>query len=143
MLAVYPPCDPWTRTVNLLDAKSVDSLPLPFSIGENLEAVNETSGDTRGSRVAGMHSVVVHVVERLSAELVIVDWRDPTVGCCAEQTWRTGIARRSGRCALSGAVIHAGDAIYRPRSTRLFQPNARSMILAIELAKAIVDDGMS
>jgi hypothetical protein len=84
-------------------------------------------------------AAVVTVVERLSSTTVLVSWRDPTSCHYAEQTWRSGVARRQGLCALSGYPIQRGDSIYRPRSSGAEPPvNADAMILDVAIRDTVI-----
>jgi hypothetical protein len=78
---------------------------------------------------------VVRVVDRVSAEIVVVYWCDARSCRYGDQVWRVGVARRRGRCALSGKAIVAGDAVYRPRQGRLRPVNAAAMMLASEVER--------
>ncbi|WP_414143554.1 DUF3331 domain-containing protein [Burkholderia pseudomultivorans] len=73
----------------------------------------------------------VQVLER-SARLLVVRWVEPGRAHFGEQHWKPGRARHAGICALSGARIACGDAVFRP-SGRPTPPNAHAMILAVAL----------
>lgn len=130
MLANRISSDPWLQTVHLLKA-------LASSRNGGCAETSSLKAAARDARNAGyskgartLESTFVRVVDRPTFVTAVVDWRDATTGCYAEQTWRAGRARRCGLCALSGAPIAAGDAVYRPRITKHFRANAESMILA-------------
>jgi Domain of unknown function (DUF3331) len=129
--------DPWLQTVHLLKALTTscngmrpDALPAqPSTRRGSLHVDHAISARTHAT-------TLVSVVERPTIVTAIIDWRDATTGCYAEQTWRAGIARRCGQCALSGAPISTGDAIYRPRTTKHFLANADCMMLASAVNEA-------
>jgi Domain of unknown function (DUF3331) len=73
----------------------------------------------------------LEIVERLSRETLSIYWSDARTGLYADQLWRLGRARVRSFCALTGAPIHVGDPIYRPKSRGASSPaNRDSMILA-------------
>jgi hypothetical protein len=80
---------------------------------------------------------VVRVVDRVTAKTVVVYWCDATSCRYGDQVWRMGVTKRRGRCALSGAPINAGDAVYRPRQGRLPPVNAGAMMLAFEVERVL------
>jgi len=76
----------------------------------------------------------VPILERLSQTTIAVSWCDATAGHYGDQIWTAGIADRRALCALTGAYIHRGDAVYRPRRSRTQLPaNFDRMILASAL----------
>jgi hypothetical protein len=80
---------------------------------------------------AGRRHSTVTIIEKLSPTTLSITWRDPTACNYSEQIWLQGRARHVCRCALSGASIHQGDLIYRPRMRRGADPvNSAAMILA-------------
>ncbi|MFM0226979.1 DUF3331 domain-containing protein [Paraburkholderia dipogonis] len=81
-------------------------------------------------------SFTVTVLEYMSNSRVCLSWHDPTLCNYEEQIWTPTLARRSGRCALSGAQIRRGDAVYRPQTRGRTPPaNGNAMILASVLAQ--------
>jgi hypothetical protein len=73
----------------------------------------------------------LEIVERLSRETLSIYWSDARTGLYADQLWRLGRARVRSFCVLTGAPIHVGDPIYRPKSRSASSPsNWDSMILA-------------
>jgi hypothetical protein len=76
----------------------------------------------------------VTILERRSRTTITVSWRDATAGHYGDQLWTTGIAHKRAVCALTGAHIDRGDAVYRPRHSRTHPPaNFDRMILASAL----------
>jgi Domain of unknown function (DUF3331) len=81
-------------------------------------------------RDSSYQACAIKVLERHSRTGATIEWRDSTACCYSEQIWRRCIARRRGICALSGQVIAAGDAVYRPRLMKPPPRNIEAMILA-------------
>lgn len=79
--------------------------------------------------------IQVEVIERLSGRSVAVLWQDATRCRYADQVWVSCRAREKGRCALSGAVIHRDDFIYKPSVRSAIPVNANAMILASVIAR--------
>jgi len=80
----------------------------------------------------------ISIVERISPRLISISWSSPCMGHYADQVWRVGLARAESRCALSGASIRPGDAIFRPRSHGSRVPiNHNRMILASAVARLL------
>jgi Domain of unknown function (DUF3331) len=76
----------------------------------------------------------VTILERLSLTTIAVSWCDATAGHYGDQIWTTGIAHKRAICALTGAYIRQGDAVYRPRRSSTHLPaNFDRMILASAL----------
>jgi hypothetical protein len=94
-------------------------------------------------RAAGdsqMKTFNLTVLERMANSRVCLSWHDPTSCNYEEQVWTPGLARRSGRCALSGAHIRKGDAVHRPQA-RGSAPPANSDAMILTSALAPVRDG--
>ena len=127
--------DPWSATLAALFSFSSPPdphwvAPDPFARGSCKAAHHRQSGN------ADICTFTVTVLERLSNSLVALSWRDPTLCNYEEQMWSPGLARTSGRCALSGLHIRKGDAIYKPVTRGQKVPlNRYAMILASELLK--------
>ena len=125
--------DPWSATLAALLSFSSPPdphwvAPDPFARGSCKAAHHRQSGN------ADICTFTVTVLERLSNSLVALSWRDPTLCNYEEQMWSPGLARTSGRCALSGLHIRKGDAIYKPATRGQTVPlNRDAMILASEL----------
>jgi hypothetical protein len=75
-------------------------------------------------------SCVIRITDRTSPSTVTVEWCDSTVAHYGAQLWRLGSARATGSCAISGATITRGAAIYRPSLGRFPPQNRNAMILA-------------
>ena len=125
--------DPWSATVaNLFRSSSSPDpnwvAPDPLTPGSCRPAHH---GQSRG---ADLRTFTVTVLEQLSNSLVALSWRDPTLCNYEEQMWSPGLARTSGRCALSGLHISKGDAIYKPITRGRTVPlNRDAMILSSAL----------
>jgi Domain of unknown function (DUF3331) len=125
----------WLRTLSLIAS-------LPNAAGSGAHSrMSRVAASRPGSPCTSMSDAVsgarvVKVVERRSSKTVAVCWRDATSGHYAEQVWTLGVARVRAVCALSGAPISRGDAIYRPRHCRSHVPvNAEAAILASTLPR--------
>ena len=76
-------------------------------------------------------SAFIQILERHSPTSVAVCWCDATSGRFGDQLWTLGVAPRETICALSGAQIRRGDAVYRPcRRGHSSPSNADQSILA-------------
>jgi hypothetical protein len=76
-------------------------------------------------------STRVTFVERFTAKSVSITWRDATAANYSEQLWIRRIARSHGVCALTGAAIVRGDAVYSPAGRTAMRPaNCAQMVLA-------------
>jgi hypothetical protein len=70
-------------------------------------------------------------IEWQTMHTIRVSWSDATLGQCHDQTWRAGLARTEGVCALTGVPVRRGDAVFRPLALGHDSPiNAPHMILA-------------
>ncbi|SAL04420.1 hypothetical protein AWB78_06955 [Caballeronia calidae] len=76
----------------------------------------------------------IQVLERLTDRSVIILWEDSTRCRYVDQVWTCCRARRTGQCAMTGAVISRDDIVYKPRSKRGFPGNGGAMILASVIA---------
>jgi Domain of unknown function (DUF3331) len=93
-------------------------------------------------RDGSYRTCAIKVLERHGQTGATIEWRDSTACCYGEQIWRRCIARRRGICALSGHVIAAGDAVYRPRLAKPPPRNIEAMILA-SVMETIPFDGVA
>ena len=76
--------------------------------------------------------VRILLLERPKVDLLVVDWSDARRGHCGSQHWRIVRARASGRCAFSGAEIHKGDAVFKPkRSQATLNPGDMILVSAV------------
>jgi len=108
-------CDAWLRTIALLDPK-----------GQPLASLTYTAEDN----ALRAHAPIVSIIERLSAAMAVVSWRDATHCRYGAQVWTVGTARDTGVCALSGQPIDKSDLVFRPQRSRPAALNADAMILA-------------
>ena len=118
----------WRAALRLLDGGSRERVER--RLAPHAEAATLPVAQTDARR-----ECVVRVVDRVSAKSVIVDWCDATSCRYGDQLWNMSVAKRRGRCALSGAAIDAGDEVYRPRPGRLRPVNAAAMMLASEVER--------
>ncbi|RKT27575.1 uncharacterized protein DUF3331 [Paraburkholderia sp. RAU2J] len=122
------PSDPWMKTIGLLKLLSgLDSErnEVLASLGQNA-CRRAPSSCVLTKRV----TFPVKVIERPDPNTLMIAWCDPTSCHYGDQIWGACVARNSGVCAISGMRIRRGDAIYRPRTSRLVHPvNADAMIL--------------
>jgi hypothetical protein len=97
------------------------------------EAVRDARGQSRGtlSSNASGRNAKIEILDQPTSRLAVLSWRDPTGCSYCYQTWYKALARRAGRCALSGVPIRPGDAVFRPRLKNTRPVNATAMILAI------------
>lgn len=72
----------------------------------------------------------IKILERCSSTSVVLCWYDATAGRYGEQLWTMSVARHETVCALTGATIHRGDAVYRPSARGACPANADRSILA-------------
>jgi Domain of unknown function (DUF3331) len=115
-------CFVWQSTLTLL--------------GENagLGICASSNPAARERREHGEHTTASRIVTascRLSEVTISVSWHDPTSCRYDDQTWRLGIARYDGRCALTGLPIYEGGKVYRPIPLRPAPSNSNAMILAV------------
>jgi hypothetical protein len=94
------------------------------------KALSSVLASTERSARLEFERSAVRAVERVSARTALVEWCERGVCYYAEQGWVRGTAQRDGICALSGALIRRGDAVFRPRSGTPQPKNLRAMILA-------------
>jgi hypothetical protein len=135
MLLLNPTRDPWQRTVGALASWPASEPTLPI-VTRNA-AINQYGMRSKEKiSCVSYGQGLVKVIERVNKKSAVIDWRDSTAGCYTEQIWRVCIARVTGQCALSGAAIRKGDAVYRPRTNRNLRANAEFMILSSELDNA-------
>jgi len=126
--------DPWSAT--LADLFRSSSPPDPNWVAPDpLARGSRRAAHHRQSMNAELRTFTVTVLEQLSNSLVALSWRDPTLCNYEEQMWSPGLARTSGRCALSGLHIRKGDPIYKPITRGRTVPlNCDAMILSSALA---------
>jgi hypothetical protein len=135
--AMATTADPWLQTLAaLLHFSAPPDEPLnPFGLPGYRYAPARMATDNPRTR-----SFTITVLEHMTNSRVCLSWHDPTLCNYEEQVWTPALARRSGRCALSGVHIRRGDAVYRPQTRGQTPPaNGDAMILASALAQ--VRDG--
>lgn len=129
--------DPWSKTLAALLQFSapLDELLNPFGLPGYCYTPAQIATDNLRAR-----SFTITVLEHMTNSRVCLSWHDPTLCNYEERVWTPALARRSGRCALSGGQMRRGDAVYRPRTRGQTPPaNGDAMILASALAQ--VRDG--
>jgi hypothetical protein len=123
----------WQHTLALL---SLIASPFPSFNHEMNPSPNRRSAfrDNRSSRVVPQSpaSAFIEIIERCSPTSIVVCWCDATSGRYGDQLWTLGVAAHQAICALSGAQVRLGEAIYRPRLRRNGRnpSNAGQLILA-------------
>jgi hypothetical protein len=139
-----PPADPWSAVISRLtddgagrSPHGADKFSQPMR-----QARRESAATThRGGAVERTRtpptrakSTRVTFVERFTAKSVSITWRDATAANYSEQLWIRRIARSNGVCALTGAAIVRGDAVYSPAGRTAMRPaNCAQMVLATAL----------
>jgi hypothetical protein len=134
--------DPWTATISRLGktasrdtAGVVATDRCDHSQGPSAARTARRNAAIERAQVQtadGKNSAaVITFVERFGAKSISITWRDSTAGRYTEQLWVRRIARSRGVCALTGANIVRGDAVYGPFSRPSMRPrNVSQMILA-------------
>ena len=136
--------DPWATTISRLGktysqdikASSTDKCDNGACAAR---AARRTPAIERAQTKAsqGEHSAaVITFVERFGAKSISITWRDSTAGRYTEQLWVRRIARSRGVCALTGADIVRGDAVYGPFS----RPSSRPRNMAQMILATLLDD---
>jgi hypothetical protein len=129
--------DPWVRTLALLERVSqltfyqdhIDSESREFIVDAK-EPRKRRRKYLRDADHARQVNAKVQILERLTSLTISVSWRDSTCSNYADQTWRLGVARWSGQCALTGQHILLGQSVYKPaRCGRMRPANFEEMIL--------------
>ncbi|AXK62940.1 MULTISPECIES: DUF3331 domain-containing protein [Burkholderia] len=79
----------------------------------------------------------ISVLERPTADTVMISWCDACTGHYGYQKWRLFTTRKRGVCALSGRPILAGDSVYAPQLLGSAPGNAAAMVLAACIDTAV------
>lgn len=123
--------DAWKATLKMLcsvSAPATSRHARPAMLRRERETISTADATAETVAVA---PPTVKILERRTPTSVSIGWCDSTSCRYGDQIWTMGIARRPAVCALSGAQIMRGDAVYRPRQTRGNVPvNADQLILA-------------
>ncbi|MFT4503188.1 DUF3331 domain-containing protein [Caballeronia sp. 15711] len=124
--------DPWSRTLAALQQFSDPSeVPLVVTRPKCQRGFARTASDE-----TQIKTFTVTILEHMANSRVCLSWHDPTLCNYEEQVWAPALARRTGRCALSGAHIGRGDPVYRPQIRGGRTPaNSDAMILASALKR--------
>ncbi|ALK32472.1 DUF3331 domain-containing protein [Burkholderia plantarii] len=96
--------------------------------------------DTQKNDASSRHARV-RVLERVSANTIVVLWQDATRCHYSDQTWIRCMTRVRGVCALRGEIIRRGDVVYKPQALRRTVANGQAMILASEVAYELAELG--
>jgi hypothetical protein len=123
--------DPWLRTLAALEqfSEAPDCSPIPFA-----QPKYRYPKPRHQQSSSQTNSFSLTVLERMANSRICLSWHDPTLCNYEEQIWKPALARHSGRCALSGADIRRGDAVYRPQTRGRTPPaNSEEMILSSAL----------
>jgi hypothetical protein len=131
--------DPWSHMVFWLE-KMAEYVDRPdHASSKRAHRADAISGpahrsivaDGERAKVAPAVTASITVVERFSANSVSITWRDSQAGNYCEQLWVRRISKSQGVCALTGARIVRGDAVYGLASRATRRPmNLAQMILA-------------
>jgi len=132
MPAEYP--NAWSRTVVLLDQARAQRM-----MSEAIGVANDRCAQTDWNH---HETVMVSIIDRASPRTVTVSWQDALSGSYGHQSWRASLAKRAGRCVLSGRAIKRGDPVFRPGSTQPPPGNANAMILS-SCVEALLGDSQS
>ncbi|CAG4901703.1 DUF3331 domain-containing protein [Paraburkholderia gardini] len=129
--------DPWAQMLSLLEA--LCAAPVDESRSGRRTREPDARYRARAPRrdqtsCRDTEPPVITLLERLSTTAVVLCWRSTTCHY-GDQVWIQGVARSSGRCAVSGMAIRRGDAVYRPGSRgRRVPVNVGAMIHASAFA---------
>jgi hypothetical protein len=129
--------DPWLRTLAALQQFSE---PPDGSLSPFAQPGYRYPPSRHAASGSQMRTFNLTVLEHMANSRVCLSWHDPTLCNYEEQVWTPARARRSGQCAMSGAHIRRGDAVYRPQ-TRGGTPPANSDAMILQSALQQVQDG--
>ncbi|WP_256701887.1 DUF3331 domain-containing protein [Burkholderia sp. SRS-W-2-2016] len=134
LAADSPACvrDPWGQVVLDLCCAPAFSIGAPFRA--RARPPEPARRWPRSAQQQTLGNCTVTVDERLADYSFALSWSDSTRCHYREQVWKRALAKKAGICALSGASIRKGDAVFRPEDRRYRDPlNAGAMILAASL----------
>ncbi|MBN3756695.1 DUF3331 domain-containing protein [Paraburkholderia sp. Tr-20389] len=139
-VASAPPAlrDPWAATISRLGKAPAQDIKLgPSDKCDQgacaARAARRTATAERTQAASEYSGAVITFVERFGAKSISITWRDSTAGRYTEQLWVRRIARSRGVCALTGAEIVRGDAVYGPFSRPSSRPRNMSQMILAEL----------
>ncbi|WP_213768009.1 DUF3331 domain-containing protein [Caballeronia sp. dw_19] len=150
MTALARSADPWLQTVRSLTAthnRAAAPAPQQKAAHPFLERLTR-AWERDHPRVVSASpesprpfpEAVVRVIERPSSATAIVYWSDAATCHYGYQGWRVTTATSDGACALTGALIHRGDSVYRPSQRDPKPQNASAMILAASMPQGETSD---
>lgn len=150
MTALARSADPWQQTVRSLTAthaSAAETAPRQRAVHPFLERLTRAwerdhpyvAPPPAQSR-RPFPEAVVRVIERPSSATAIVYWSDAATCHYGYQGWRVTTATTDGACALTGEIIHRGDAVYRPSQRDPKPQNASAMILAASMPQNEICD---
>ncbi|WP_259295166.1 DUF3331 domain-containing protein [Paraburkholderia sp. DHOC27] len=136
-----PARDPWSAVISRLKGDGAEALlqviekvsqPIRKARRDSAPCANRGSAVDRARTAPSRpKSTRVTFVERFTAKSISITWRDATAANYSEQLWIRRIARSHGVCALTGASIVRGDAVYSPAGRTAMRPaNCAQMVLA-------------
>ncbi len=127
--------DPWCQIVGGLRGRAADATHSARGPAIH-DAVCELPARCNPMpRTMATASSIRHI-EWQTASTILVSWSDARLGLFQDQTWRVGVARRQGTCALTGVPVRRGDVVFRPLARAGTTPmNASDMILAATLSR--------
>ncbi|WP_431822982.1 DUF3331 domain-containing protein [Burkholderia sp. F1] len=129
----------WERMITLLAPSYGADYPMPPYGRDPFGArrCRDVAAKSPNRGACGRSAIVA--VERQTDSSVLVSWSDPTRCRYDDQRWISAKSRIRSCCALTGRVIHIGDAIYKPQWRGAKRPaNGAEMILATELDRLVV-----
>src|SRR5215469_4452968 len=99
--------DPWLQIVSSLGGQTLINALLSRKpiVHRSLERCKSTTS-------AMANAVSILRIEWQTNRTILISWSDATLGRYEDQTWRAGLAYRSGICGLTGAPVRRGDAVF-------------------------------
>jgi hypothetical protein len=121
--------DPWKHAINMLKETSESWSLTGFQSSRLLANQRVVLGTPSRRRL----NTVVKVLDKPTSTTATVAWWDSTSCHYGDQMWSMRTARVDGVCALTGAPVRKGDAVYQPRAYGFRPCNAEEMILSSAL----------
>jgi hypothetical protein len=138
--SMTPPADPWSVVISWLKKCAADESHIVDRPRQPVHRIprdgvsparRSIAAERARTQPAIAKSAIVTFVERFTPKSVSITWRDATAANYSEQLWIRRIARSHGVCALTGATIVRGDAVYSPAGRTAAPPaNCAQMVLA-------------
>ena len=130
-------CSAWLSTVNRLC--EIAAQPHGGLQRNSRNRHTRVNNRLEAETMIGMGTITVRIVDRCSLTTAFVEWCDPTKCRYGSQLWRASKSKRVGICALTGAAVKVGDAIYKP-SSGVNVPNNSSAMIRAEFIEALPCD---